>query len=295
MEKEQIHFFDFIRADGFITVNKKIAKIIGLYESIIYGELVSRYIYFKEHNKLDEQGYFYNTIEDLQEATTLSRYNQDTSIKTLKRLGLIKTKVKGVPPKRYFAITEIINISDFEEKIYCQFVSQSQIDLQTTDKSICKPVATNKNKENKKKEEEKSIEYRTPNLENSESQSFDFLILEQQIIQCYPECDTSFKLKEVIKVFKYFIDKHKHHCKFEHPKTSNESIKDIIDNIAMIYSETHGDIDIDVECYKDMIDFYWQQAVKHNFKGNGRDTINYSISHFMSNGIRVNCYYKTYY
>ena len=46
-------------------------------------------------------------------------------------------------------------------------------------------------------------------------------------------------------------------------------------------------MDIDYTCYFDMIDYYWDQACKGNFKGNEHDTINYSIMHFMSYGIKM--------
>lgn len=99
-----------MRSDGYMTVNKKLAKVAGINESIIYGELVSRYFYFADNNKLTDDGYFFNTIEDLEEATTLTRNQQPKAINRLCELGLIDCKLKGMPGKRHFKINEDIKI-----------------------------------------------------------------------------------------------------------------------------------------------------------------------------------------
>ncbi|SHH06354.1 DnaD domain-containing protein [Tepidibacter thalassicus] len=95
-----------LRSDGSITINKKLAKEIGLQETIFYSELLSKYIYFLEKKQLDEEGYFYSTIEDMEESTTLSKYQQSKVIKKLKELNLIDFKIKGVPATRYFKILD---------------------------------------------------------------------------------------------------------------------------------------------------------------------------------------------
>lgn len=46
----------------------------------------------------------YKTIEEMKNETGLSRYKQDTAIKKLKLLGLIKIKLCGIPAKRHFHI-----------------------------------------------------------------------------------------------------------------------------------------------------------------------------------------------
>ena len=94
---------DFLRKDGSMIVNKRLAKQIGIESAIMFSELVSRFDYFEKKGKLVD-GFFFNTIENFEEATTLSEYQQTKSIKTLIKLKLIEKKLKGVPPKRYFKI-----------------------------------------------------------------------------------------------------------------------------------------------------------------------------------------------
>jgi hypothetical protein len=99
-------FFDLLRSDGSIVINKRLAKSIGLHEAILYAELLSRHNYFLIKEKLTEDGFFYNTVEDLEYGTTLSEKQQRNAIKKLISIGLIEYKVQGLPAKRYFKIIE---------------------------------------------------------------------------------------------------------------------------------------------------------------------------------------------
>lgn len=81
--------YDLLRSDGSIVVNKNLIFAIGLNESIIYAELVSRFNYFSDRGNLASDGYFYNTISDLQSGTGLGEKPQRAAIKNLEKLGLI--------------------------------------------------------------------------------------------------------------------------------------------------------------------------------------------------------------
>lgn len=108
--------YDLLRADGSIVINKSLIFSIGLNESIIYAELVSRYYYFADKNRLTDDGYFYNTINDLHSGTGLGEKPQRTAIKNLKKLGLIDINLRGIPPKRYFCI---VDNSDLIKDLLC--------------------------------------------------------------------------------------------------------------------------------------------------------------------------------
>lgn len=96
-------FTNILNADGYIQVSKKLAERIGLIETVLYAELLSRYKYFKEKGQLDQEGYFYNTVEDLGKATTITDpKTQSKYIRSLEKVGLIVTKLKGLPAKRHF-------------------------------------------------------------------------------------------------------------------------------------------------------------------------------------------------
>ncbi len=99
-----------LRADASVVVNKALAKKIGLQEAIVYAELISKFYYFSNKGQLTEEGFFFCTVEDLEDSTTLSKHQQSKVISKLVKLGLIEYKVKGIPPKRYFKIIEDLNI-----------------------------------------------------------------------------------------------------------------------------------------------------------------------------------------
>lgn len=90
---------------NYISVNKDLIKALGLEEAIIMGELASEYNYWYEKERL-EDGYFYSTVENIEEHTTLSGHKQRKALKKLQEAGLIDVKVKGIPAKRYIKIFE---------------------------------------------------------------------------------------------------------------------------------------------------------------------------------------------
>lgn len=94
---------DLLRGDGSITVNKRLIGVLGLVEAVLYGELVSRFCYFQDRGRLND-GWFFNTVEDLEQGTGVSKRSQITAIKKLQRLGLIDMQVKGIPATRHFRL-----------------------------------------------------------------------------------------------------------------------------------------------------------------------------------------------
>jgi hypothetical protein len=97
---------DLLRNDGFVIYNKNLAKNIGVNEAILYSELLSRWNYFRERGQLTEDGFFFNTVKDLEDGTALSDYQQRRALNSLKEKGLIEMEVRGMPAKRYFRIVE---------------------------------------------------------------------------------------------------------------------------------------------------------------------------------------------
>jgi len=97
-------FKELLSAGNYITVNKIIAKKIGLESAVLLSYLISKSIYFEELNQL-EDGYFYNTQEDIYNNTTLSSYQQRIANKNLSTLGILEIKRQGMPSKNYFKLS----------------------------------------------------------------------------------------------------------------------------------------------------------------------------------------------
>lgn len=77
-----------LRSDGSIIINKRLAHNIGLNEAIMYSELLSKYKYFAEKHELQDDGYFFNTVDNMHKDTALSDYQQRKAICNLEKLGL---------------------------------------------------------------------------------------------------------------------------------------------------------------------------------------------------------------
>ncbi len=139
---------ELLRSDGSIVINKTLAKNIGLNEAIIYSELLSRYCYFSNRNELTADGYFFNTVKDLEDGTTLNDYSQRKAIKKLEELGLIKYDKRDLPAKRYFKIVDDIQtISKYlknEESLRTSSLKFKELDFENL-----KPNNTNINNTNK--------------------------------------------------------------------------------------------------------------------------------------------------
>jgi len=138
--------FELLRSNGSIVVNKKLARGIGLHEAIIYSELISKYLYFSKRNELQE-GYFYNTIENLEKDTTLSVYQQRNAIANLVKQKLITYTLKGNPAKRYFRIL----VNDETLKKLSKILSDERppkTSLRETHKLDCEKLANYKDNTN---------------------------------------------------------------------------------------------------------------------------------------------------
>lgn len=98
--------YDLIRADGSIIINKNLIFSMGVNESIIYTELIAKYNYFNIRERLTEDGYFFNTVDNLLLDTGLSERSQRKAIKKLVDYKLLDYKVQGQPPKRYFKVVD---------------------------------------------------------------------------------------------------------------------------------------------------------------------------------------------
>jgi uncharacterized phage protein (TIGR02220 family) len=94
-----------IASNNYIVVNKLLARAFGLEEAVILGELASEMEYWQQRGELKD-GYFYSTIENVKDNTTLSDKRQRSALATLKDAGIIEIKLAGLPAKRYIRINE---------------------------------------------------------------------------------------------------------------------------------------------------------------------------------------------
>lgn len=96
---------DILNPANTISVNRVLANAIGLNEAVVYTSLAAKSEYYESRDMTDN-GWFFSTVKDLKESTSLSEKQQRTAIKKLVREGLICCKLKGVPAKRYFLVVD---------------------------------------------------------------------------------------------------------------------------------------------------------------------------------------------
>ena len=94
-----------IASNNYIVVNKQLARVFGLEEAVLLGELASEMEYWQQRGELKD-GYFYSTIENVKDSTTLSDKRQRSALGTLKDAGIVDVKLAGLPAKRYVRINE---------------------------------------------------------------------------------------------------------------------------------------------------------------------------------------------
>jgi len=93
-----------LSSSAFLVVNKSLAKQIGLKETVLLADLISKEEYFIANGMTD--GWFFNTEANIEADTTLTPFMQRKCLKALRKYGIIETKRKGVPAKQFFKINE---------------------------------------------------------------------------------------------------------------------------------------------------------------------------------------------
>ena len=96
---------EIIRSDGFLAVNKALMRELGLNNSVLLCDLLSKKSYFKNKNQL-EDGWFFNTESNREWDTGLISNQQRKCIKELIELNIIKVKRQGLPARQWFYINE---------------------------------------------------------------------------------------------------------------------------------------------------------------------------------------------
>ena len=126
---------ELLATDGYIQVNKKLIKLLGLHEAIIIGELCSEYNYWKANDKLEEDNSFYSTRDNIEENTGLSEHYQRKAIENLTTNNIISVVKRGLPAVNYYKI----NFDKLLTTLTTSCQSRRQLDVD--------PIDVNNNKE----------------------------------------------------------------------------------------------------------------------------------------------------
>ena len=133
-----------LSSSAFLVVNKSLAKQIGLKETVLLADLISKEEYFIANNYSNYEmgGWFFNTEANIEADTTLTPFQQRKCLKSLRKYGIIETKRIGIPAKQHFKINE---------QVVIKFLNNL---------SLSKCTTINKNKEIRIKNKDISIRQR---------------------------------------------------------------------------------------------------------------------------------------
>ena len=151
---------ELIANDNYIVVNRTLIREFGLKEAILLGELASEFNYYKKNELLDEDGYFYSTIENVKENTSLSSYEQKKCLDKLSEIGIIDVVLKGIPATRHIKINSL-QLSNL-------FANYLDTSFRKNKKLVSEKLSTKSNKKNNKENKEeiyKEERFKKPTLE----------------------------------------------------------------------------------------------------------------------------------
>lgn len=151
IQEAYMSILSILSADNFITVNRTLIKELGLEEAVIIGELASEHLYWESRDELQD-GFFYSTIENVADRTGLTAYQQRTALNNLESAGLVEVRKMGMPAKRYIRINEDKLLEVFNDKSLKNLTTSDE----KTEAQVVQFFDTNKTKENKTKEEDKT-------------------------------------------------------------------------------------------------------------------------------------------
>lgn len=138
---------------NYVAVNYTLIRKYGLHAAVLIGELASEARYYKREGKLDD-GWFFSTVENIEEHTGLNAYYQRETLKTLQDTGIVEIKYSGLPRKRYFRVDAMRVIE--EMGTYEETAGQQQSFTQsTTSGSPSEPIAVHQVDDNNCKEQPK--------------------------------------------------------------------------------------------------------------------------------------------
>lgn len=95
-----------LNSDNTVSANRLLAHALGIKAALLFNSLVGKQAYYEKHSMLDSDGWFYSTIEDMQESTALSRCQQNKAIGVLVKAGLIDYRTGGVHCRRHFRVCD---------------------------------------------------------------------------------------------------------------------------------------------------------------------------------------------
>ena len=131
----------FLLSKNFWVLNKHLVKSLGIETAFLLSVFADA-----DETLSDSEGWFYQTVETIENMTTLNRYKQDLAIDTLIEKGILEKTHKGMPRKRYFRIDS--------ERLACLFAEGQRYSQSKVDDTVSRRSTTSKELSNKELDKE---------------------------------------------------------------------------------------------------------------------------------------------
>lgn len=177
-----------LASDGYICVNKAVMKTFGIATALVLGELCAEYNYWEANNSLEDDDFFYSTLKNLEDETTIKRNMQQKVFDLLTKHQVIEVKRKNMPARRYVKINED-KLFDFLSM--CSNVSNDTNNCNTNiNKSLTSGIVNiNNSKINTNKH---LTNVSTNNCTQNENENLQFTLCQQTSL--LPECNQVYTL-----------------------------------------------------------------------------------------------------
>ena len=120
-------FKQLLMSSNYYTLNKQIVKTLGIESAFLLTILIEA-----SDGLADDEGWFYQTIETLEDLTGLSRHKQNKIIQDLIEASILIQENRGTPCRRFFKIS----FQEIENLVF----KKSQTSLLKIDKLDCKKL-----------------------------------------------------------------------------------------------------------------------------------------------------------
>ena len=120
-------FKQLLMSSNYYTLNKQIVKTLGIEPAFLLTILIEA-----SDGLADDEGWFYQTIETLEDLTGLSRHKQNKIIQDLIEASILIQENRGTPCRRFFKIS----FQEIENLVF----KKSQTSLLKIDKLDCKKL-----------------------------------------------------------------------------------------------------------------------------------------------------------
>src|SRR5687768_55352 len=88
-------------------VNKRFAQKFGINSALFIGDLLSKRQFLLTNNHLSSpEEWFFCTVENVEEYTTLTKHEQQRCVEILSEAGILQLKYEGMPRRRHIRIKD---------------------------------------------------------------------------------------------------------------------------------------------------------------------------------------------